>query len=150
MAYFDIENAVKTLLLTDTTDFRSVDISQGNYDIIENGAPSHIVLVPGAVGPEQVGSCTLLRTWDVMIDIFIRYSVDNPWTTFQTVRANVMAKLDAYPTLNNPTTMVVQQLVSAGDVSEVFEKNGEGPFYLLQRLRLTVEEKSSLTTGEYA
>ncbi len=159
MSYETIEARYKTLLepitLADgTSAFEDEeDVSRGDYRILDSGGPRFTVLTPGPIDEsDALGSYgSIFRIWGMIQDLFVRYTNDpDSWSAFIDVRDAVLQLVEENPTLNDLTGIIRTRIVTEGDPVEVFDEDDEGPFFILQRLRVTVTERVDRTGGEYA
>jgi hypothetical protein len=142
MSYTAIETALQTIL-QEMSDFTASDVSLTNYDVLDNGTGSKnkVVLRPGGIVAAPDTFATGTRTWGILMDLFTIYHADEDWATFKAMRENVITKIEAHFPLDISTgTVIMTRLESADDPQEVFDKAGAGPFFVMQRLRLTVDE----------
>jgi hypothetical protein len=142
MTYAVIETALQTIL-RELSDFTSADVSLTNYDVLDSGTGSKnkVVLRPGGIAAAPDTFATGTRTWGIYVDIFTIYHSDADWSEFKTMRENVVTKIEAHFPLDISTGQVIlKSIESADDPIEVFDRAGGGPFFIMQRLRMTVDE----------
>lgn len=154
MSYSSVEAAVLTILQGLTGTFASTDdVTRGDYRILDSGANANAVLIPGAFeqdGIAEGGARKSVRAWNVLIDLFRKYVDDGTtWTNFETDRDAVMAELELYPTLNSEAGIVGVTISADADPGEVFDEDDGGPFFVWQRMRLTITERADLSGGEF-
>ncbi|MEA1998243.1 MAG: hypothetical protein U9N61_02805 [Euryarchaeota archaeon] len=150
MSYSTVEAAVQTVLQK-LTRFADSEITRGDYRILDAIRTDCIVLTPGSFGETQRISESVYRAWDVLADLFYCYLDDgSSWTDFATSRDAVINQLEQYPTLDNTLGITGIEVSAADDIQEVYSDDGAGPFFLMQRLRVTILERYDLTGGEFA
>ncbi len=154
MSYSSVEAAVLTLLQALTGTFAATtDVTRGDYRILDSGADTNAVLIPGSFeqdGIAEGGARKSVRDWNVLIDLFRQYADDGTtWTNFETDRDAVMAQLEKYPTLNGESGVVNVVISADADPGEVFDEDDAGPFFVWQRLRIRITERADLSGGEF-
>lgn len=154
MSYSSVEIAVQTLMQALTGTFASTDdVSRGDYRILDSGADTLAVLIPGPFeqdGIAEGGARKSVRAWQVLIDLFRQYVDDGTtWTNFETDRDAVLAQIEKYPTLDGESGVVNIVITADADPGEVFDEDEAGPFFVWQRLRLTITERADLSGGEF-
>ena len=155
MSYATVEARVKLLLEGLTGVFpKTRSVSRGDYRELDEGASTTAVLTPGAFvqdGVAQGGARKSVRDWGVLIDLFRKYLDDGTsWTDFEADRDSVIAELEKYPSLNSLAGIVRVQIQADTDPGEIFDDDDGGPFFIWQRLRVTVVERADLSGGEFA
>jgi len=150
MSYSTIEIAVQDIL-QGLAQFADADVTRGDYRVLDSIEDDAAILAPGSFTQADVRAQMSYRTWDVLVDYFYVYRDDGTSeTNFATGRDNIIAELEKYPTLDG-TSGIIQIRVSAdGDAEPVDDEDGRGPFFLWQRLRVTVVERVDISGGEFA
>ena len=139
MSYMGAQTLLKTRLLTLSSYFGSSDVAEGDLRILDNGNTNHIVLFPGGVPVFDTAIMQRSVAWEGVLDLFTKFVDDTSYNTFGTLRDAVIANLDASPCLD--ATYWVISITSDGDPEEVYDKQGGGPFFVWQQLRLTITEQ---------
>jgi len=141
MGYMTAQGALKTLLLTitGTTGFGANDVSEGDLRILDSGSTNLAVLFPGSVPPYDTAGMVREHEHEAIVDLFTKFVDDTAYSTFGTLRDAVIDKLDTTKVLSS--VYFVTSIVSDGDPVELYDKQGGGPFFITQRLRLTIVEE---------
>lgn len=151
MSYVTLEAAAKTILEGVTGFLDSDKVTTGDYGVLDSGSDHCAVLRPGTLVDGSTSARVTKREYHILVDIFRRWYDDTTTINlFAVFRDAVLAKLDQYPTLNLQGTVVVLGIGSDADPIDVNDTNGNGPFFIMQRLRIRVIEKVAQTGGEYA
>lgn len=161
MSYVTLEAATMTILQGVTGYLDSASIPAGNsatslvtlgdYGALDIGSDHCAVLRPGILVDASTSARQTSREYHILVDIFRRWYDDTTTLElFAVFRDAVLAKLDQYPTLNLQGTVVVLGIGADTDPVDVNDANGNGPFFVTQRLRVRVREKIMQTGGEYA
>jgi hypothetical protein len=128
-----------------------VHVTRANYDVLDSEVDKSIVVLPGSFTSTDAAGGTLTRIWSIPFDLFIKY-VSDPETnaTLTTFRDKLISLLDSYPTLNGQPNITLDTLSAPDDIDEVRDRQGGGPYFLMQNFRLEITERVALTEGEYA
>lgn len=152
MTYATVEVAVQTLIVA-MTEFDSDSVSRGDYKILDSGADDLAILTPGAFTKDetgQAGARKSLRNWSVLVDLFRKYLDDETtWINFVATRDALVDQLELYPSLNNTPGVTLVSVEAGSDPSEVDDEDDNGPFFIFQRIRIAVNERTDLSGGEY-
>ncbi len=152
MTYATVEAAVQTLIVA-MTEFDSDSVSRGDYKILDSGADDLAVLTPGSFTKDetgQAGARKSLRNWSVLVDLFRKYLDDGTtWTNFVATRDALVDQLELYPSLNGTAGVTLVAVEAGSDPSEVYDDDDNGPFFIFQRIRIAVNERTDLSGGEY-
>lgn len=144
---------MKTLLEGMTEFVSNDDISRGDYRILDSGADNLAVLTPGSFIKDeagQAGARKSLRNWSVITDLFRKYLDDGTtWTDFEALRDALVDRLELFPSLNGTAGVTLVGLEAGSDPAEVFDEEDNGPFFIFQRIRVAVNERTDLSGGEY-
>ena len=150
MTYITVEAAVQDVFQA-LDQFSSSGVTLGDYRVLDEVQTTCIVLVPGTFSPGETESQSRYREWEVLADLFYCYRDDGTsWTNFATARDNVIAAIENYPTLDSTTGIIMTRIGAAGEPAEVYDKDERGPFFITQRLSITVVERAGITGGEFA
>lgn len=151
MSYATIEAKLKTLL-----DTINSNVTQGDSSILDRGVTNAIILEPGAFLTEAHKRSVAgalperVRNWDTLIHIIVMYSTERVVSTdLAALRDSVVGLIDKYPTLSTAGLKVIG-LNAEGDPQDVYDNPQSGPVFAFQVLRLTVQELSKTSGGEYA
>ena len=139
MTYMAAQALLKTRLLTITGSFDTGEVTEGDVRILDNNPGNAAVLFPGAIPVYDTSIMQRSVAWEGVLDLFTKFVDDTSYSTFGTLRDAVISNLDASPCLD--ATYWVISIVSDGDPIELYDQQGAGPFYLWQRLRLTITEQ---------
>jgi hypothetical protein len=148
MTYAACETALVAILRGLSSTFATADVGT-DYSILDNGSNNRAVVLPGAVGNVGTAAQLSYRTWDLLIDLNIRYTDKTSYAKFAALRDTVLGQLDKYPSLNNTAGMVVQSISSDGDPHDVMDKAQRGPVDVGQIIRVTVLDITAITGGEF-
>jgi hypothetical protein len=142
MAYAECETALATLLktLNGNDQFKTAaQVSQKDYAILDKGIPTAAVLVPDSFGITGSKGPVYDRTWDILIDLFVRYTTEAAtMATFATLRDSVIRLIDQNPNLSRTAGVYDTVVSSDGGIVDVNKSDGTGPVFRSQRLRVTV------------
>ena len=138
MSYMAAQALLKTKLLT-CNSFGASDVSECDYRILDSGSTNTAVVIPGNVPALDVAGRTRVQVYEGIVDLFTRFIDDTTYNTFGTLRDAVLAVFIASPTLS--ADYFITEIRTDGDISEVFDRQNAGPFFLTQRLRLVIEEQ---------
>lgn len=138
MGYMTAQGLLKTLLLTNGN-FPAGTVTEGDLSILDNGITNAAVLFPAGIGNFDLAGMTREQIWEGFIDLYTKFVDDASYSTFGTLRDSVIATLDTTKCLND--TYFMMAIASDGDPVEVYDKQGGGPFFIWQRLRLQINEQ---------
>lgn len=138
MSYMAAQALLKTKLLT-CTSFGANDVSEGDYRVLDSGSTNTAVILPGAVPSLDVAGLVRVQEYEAIVDLFTRFIDDTSYNTFGTLRDAVLAVIIASPTLS--ASYFITEVRTDNDIQEVFDRQNAGPFFLMQRLRLAIEEQ---------
>jgi hypothetical protein len=153
VTYATVEVAVQTLIRA-MTEFDDADVSRGDYKILDSGADDLAILTPGSFTKDetgQAGARKSLRNWSVIVDLFRKYLDDETtWINFVATRDALVDHLELYPSLNNTAGVTLVGVEAGSDPSEIYDDDDDGPFFIFQRIRVAVNERTDLSGGEYS
>jgi hypothetical protein len=124
--------------LTDTTNFVTGSVTEGDYRILDSGYTNACVLLPGSFPEMDLASLKRDIYWEAYADLFTRFVDDTSYTTFGTLRDSVFTIIRA-----NRSLSAVYQMIGispADEPRDIFNKQGQGPFWIMQRLRIAIVE----------
>lgn len=139
--YMPAQALLKTLLLTNAS-FGASDVTEGDDRILDRGITNGAVLYPGGVTEYDTAGMTRAHQWEGYIDLFTKFIDNTAYATFGTLRDSVIATIAGAPCLSS--VYFVTMIRGEDGPSEVYERvNGQlmGPYFLTQRLRVTIEEQ---------
>lgn len=153
MSYASVESAIQTLLQA-MSEFSNAEVTRGDYRQLDiAGADDVAVLTPGAFqqdGVGEAGARKSVRIWNVLIDQFRKYVDDGTtWTNFEATRDAIIVQLEKYPTLNGESGITLVAIDAGADPSLVYDREGNGPYFIVQEIRVAVTERVDLSGGEY-
>lgn len=134
-------------------DWVAAQITKGDYGVLDLGYELSGVMIPGNVpdSTPDAGSQIIFIEWTVIFEFFFNLSnVPADFENFGSARDGLFDHIYKYPTLNGTTGITKIRITAPNDPVEVFDENENGPFFLMQQLRVGVVEKVDLTGGEYA
>lgn len=138
MSYMAAQALLKTKLLT-CTSFGANDVTEGDYRVMDSGSTNTAVIIPGTIPALDVAGMVRYQEYDAIVDLFTRFIDDTTYNTFGTLRDAVLAVIIASPTLS--ADYFITEVRTDGDISEVFDRQNAGPFFLTQRLRFVIQEQ---------
>jgi hypothetical protein len=145
VSYDTIEAALQTILRYDTTTFaNSAQVSRGDWRIMDSGRSPLAVLYAGAYAENDTDT-TLTEfsvTWTVKLDLILKYTDETTRVTFAQKRDTVLEQIMKYPMLHAlaSATAKLGRITSDGDPLPIFDKDGNGPFFLMQTFSIPVSE----------
>ena len=147
-----VEPGIQTIIRKQTTYFASADVTRGDYSVLDSGGVYFCVLRPGPFGEEEkYGSALQIREMSTMVELYKRYVHQaSDYTDFCAMRDAVVGELEKWPSLDSTAGINLVRCAADGPAEEVFDDEGEGPFYIYQELRVRVVVRSTVTGGEYA
>lgn len=152
-----IQIALQTLLktlpeLADQPDPVGEVCTRSDPKALDSGAEHIAVIWPGTFNSSDAAGGTLTRIWNIPFDLFKRFGDTDAeiYQAFTAFRDDVIELLDSYPTLNGQPNITLDRLSTSGDVAEVMDSQGGGPYFLTQPFLLEITERVDLTGGEYA
>lgn len=148
--YDAIEERFQTLLQGLTGTFATTaQVTRGDWRPMDRGISPTAVLFPGAVSPgDHWAAGGEDYIWSVNCDLIVRYLLDGTsWVTLEQTRDAVIALIQKYPTLNALGNCAVGP-VNGGDMLEIRNKEGDGPFFIATTLTWQVTQLSVVTGGE--
>ncbi len=148
MGYNDVEAALLTVIRK-LDGYTATNSSQGDYRILAKGVTKAVVLQPGPIVRRNVQSAPRrMRTlWVIDMELVVPFSgeISTIASNIRTFRQTLIDHIDKYPTLDG-TSDVVHALVVSGAEPESW--TGESHKWWIQRLRVEVEERSTVTIAE--
>lgn len=135
---------------------RPATAAVGDYRLLDYGTAEIAVLEPGPfqdeIGGETLTGWSPIRwfTWDIVINLFERYSPTEPTVTaaLSTMRDEVVAAFVAKPILNSTGNRVqLRSIATDGEPVDVMGTDGSGPYFKMQSIRVRVRELDSTTAG---
>ena len=137
-AYMGAQTLIKTILAG--VDGLSVsNVTEGDLRVLDAGNTYAAVLFPGSIPGVTLSSMDRVQEYECILDLFIRFDDDTTYTDFGTFRDLVIDALYDDPAPSS--TYFLTNLRSDGDPAEVYDKMGAGPFFITQRLVITVQEQ---------
>jgi hypothetical protein len=125
-----------TLLTCESLERGSV--TEGDVRVLDSGIINSCVLFPGGIPEYDTAGLRREQIWNCIADLFTKFIDDSSYSAFGTLRDAVIATLDAGAGLS--ASYFVTSIVSDGDPIELYDKQGGGPFFITQRLRITIQE----------
>lgn len=151
MSYAVCEAAAQTLI-QGLDAFADADVTRSDWTVLDRGSPPYVVLWRGAWEREEFYSGGgYMVFWMINVDVFERYLDDgSSYTNLEATAQGIEDELGKYPTLNSASGVVRAILIGGSEPTQVFDRAGGGPHFLLQTLRLRVHEVEQVTGGEFA
>ena len=146
MSYTSVEDALRTLLQA-VTGYSTANVTEGDYRILGTGQTKAMVLQPGAFRRTNSAPGIQITDWTANIELFIPFKdeISTVASDIRTERAAIIAQLDAYPTLNR-TSGVLMGAIESGDEPEVWAVGSRR--WWRQLMRVTIKEQSLVATSE--
>lgn len=138
MTYMAAQGYLKTKLLT-CASFGASDVTEGDYRVLDSGSTNAAVVIPGTVPALDVAGMVRWHEYDAIVDLFTKFIDDTSYSTFGTLRDAVLAVFITNGTL--AADYFVTEIRTDGDIQEVFDRQGAGPFFLTQRFRFVIQEQ---------
>lgn len=136
--------------------FADADVSKGDDRKLAHGKNDCVILYPGPFSVEEEGEISQGRedwTWTVYLDLFLRVKT-NPgadWVLFGAARDDLISTLRKYPNLSQAAIFIKEVAVNASsDPQYVFNDQGQGPFFIVQRIVAEIVENTTVTGGDYS
>lgn len=149
MSYDAIEDRAQDLLQLLTGTFaKSSQVTRGDWRILDSGDTPLAVLYGGAFTQIPDADCAYGEQgydWTLNCDLFVRY-LDEGTTavTLTQTRDAVVGHIAKYPQLNALAGIVDVSHVQGGEFIQIFDKDGNGPFFLQTTLSWTVREVAAV------
>jgi hypothetical protein len=127
-----------------------VHVTHGDYSTLDKGVGNSLVLVPGAVSTSvKQGGGSSIRTWNLYGDLFVKFTTESEtWENLVTLRSAIINKLEIYPSLDSTSGILKIETSLPEEPWAVMDKQGAGPFFLAQRILISVTERTALSGGE--
>ena len=152
MSYAVIEAAVQTLLQA-LGQYGDADVTRGDWRVLDSGSGPYAVVYAGPFDVEEGGDWgQKVYAWTVYVEVFERY-LDNGTseTNLETRVQNTVDQLCAYPTLDGASGVTLAMPVHADELRYVFDEQGGGPHFIMQRIAERVWERVQYAgSGEFA
>lgn len=147
MSYVTVETQVQTILQGLTSVFAtSAQVTRGDWSVLDRGYDAWAVIYPGAFDERQTAIGGSSFRWMVNVEFGIRFT-KTAYTDLASKRDSLLQHLQKYPTLNRVTN-VNRGEMSASNLTEIFDKDGSGPFYLSQIITLPIDDFVQVTISE--
>jgi hypothetical protein len=138
MSYMTAQGKLKTLLLTNSN-FSAGDVTEGDLRVLDVGRDNLAVLFPGSVPEYNLASMRRSRAWEGVIELYKRFSDDTTYSNFGTLRDSVFLTIEESNCLDE--TYFITSILAEGDVVEITDTSGGGPYYVMQMIRVIIEEQ---------
>ena len=138
--YMTAQGLLKTLLLT-CASFGASDVTEGDFRVLDSGSTNTAVLLPGAIPNFDIAGLVRQVEYEAIMDLFTRFVDDTTYNTFGTLRDAVISTLNTGSAPALSAVYFITLLRSDSDPIELFDKQGNGPFFITQRFRITIEEQ---------
>jgi len=135
----------------------SSQVNTGNYSAVDMGVSNAAIMTVGQFAPTNPIAREQMRDWDIPLDIFQRFGVNDAatdWAAFGTFRDDLLALIDVHPRLL-PTNHasedigVIKTTVKSDAAPYLVKRDKSGIVFMFQPLRVTVTQRIALTGGEY-
>lgn len=154
MSYSTVEDALLTIIQAHAN-YSSANSSQGDYHILGNGASRYVVLTPGPIRAHNStatlgsGPSRRMRTvWVIQVNLIIpwRGEISTIASQIRTDRQTLIDQIDAYPTLDGTSGVIISSFESAGNPENWL--GAEERNFWKQELTVAVEERTNVTVQE--
>lgn len=126
-------------------------VVHGDYSLFDKGVGNFLVLVPGSVSEAVKEGRSEIRTWTYYLDMFIKFTDEaTAWTNLVTLRSAIIDKIRIYPHLNSLSGILQTNISAPDDPEAIYDAQNNGPFWLSQRMVMTVTERTAQSGGDYA
>jgi len=152
VSYATIEAGLQGLL-QGLERFASADVTRGDWRVLDREGSRCVVLYPGPFEVEEAGDYgQKWHFWTVYGDVFERYQDHGTSEqNFAATRQDVVDAINANPTLNGVSGVTMALARRGGELEYVYDRDGAGPFYVMQQIGIEgVEKVSSVGSGEFA
>lgn len=131
--------AAQALLKTLLSGVSGLQVTEGDYSVLDRGYDKSAVLIPGAFGRHELAEMTREYPWAIVVDLFARFAEnDLAYSTIGTLMDSVINKVEGARALSQD--YVIDGIETESDVEGVYNQAGNGPFFITLRLRFTVTE----------
>lgn len=152
MGYASVEARVQSLLQGLTTVFaQTSQVTRGDWKVLDAGYRfCAVVFDQGNFNEGEAYTAGANEyVWNLNIELFQRYLDDSTTRTlFAQNRDAVIQHLQKYPSLNGLDGIHAVGKISGGALTEVFSKDGAGPFFISQILTIPITELITVTIAE--
>ncbi len=128
-------------------------VEYGKYDILDKGIEpyNYAVLIPTTPNGEFSGQ---MRAYDIeyqfTLTLFVQYRADQPSILkMARMREAVLYELLRRPTLGLPDIVPQKPVTEIGNIQNVMDKNGNGPYFLRCDFQLAYKRRETIEGGEY-
>lgn len=148
-----LTTAVATIVKT-AANFDSTNVTVANYTVLDAGVTRAAIIerrAPfrhGPAGGHMAMFGAYSSTHEYTISVFRKYVADG--TTYTNLLDDadaIVAQFDKYPTLNGVSGVGVAYISEGGEIFEIMDTGGTGPYFLMQTLvcaiELTIDRASS-------
>lgn len=147
-----IQGAIQDLIQALAT-FDDADVTLGDFRVLGSGSPPYAIILPGSFRGARSGDWSQVQfVWRHSVEVWERFAGDD-YSAMVTARANVVAQLQAYPTLNGLAGVSLSTVVEAGEPLFLWQRGqarDSVPSFVGSRLVVeTVEEVLYAGSGEF-
>jgi len=144
-----IQGAIQAL-----STFDEADVTLGDFRVLGSGSPPYAVILPGSFRGGRPGDWSQVQfVWRHPVEVWERFTGDD-YSALVTARENVVAQLQAYPTLGGLAGVSLSTVVEAGEPIFLYQRGQTQdslPAFVGSRLVVeTVEEVLYDGSGEFA
>lgn len=142
MSYATVQTALQTTLRTlPALASQPEAVVLASSAVLDSGLTPGVILYPGVFDSGDNTGFEIERTWQVAITLFVRYMDEvDAFTAFIKFRDDVVELLDATAVMDAGGLVTFHRVWAAEDVQEVYDTQGGGPFFLMQRLLAEITE----------
>ena len=138
MSYMAAQTLLKALLVT-CGSLGASNVTEGDLRVLDSGLTNTAVIFPGILPVMDLATLVRVREYEAIVDLFTKFVDDTAYSTFGTLRDAVIATIMGGRDMSG--TYFITALASDGEPTELFDKQGAGPFFVNQRFRLVIQEQ---------
>jgi hypothetical protein len=135
-----IMTAVQTLLQA-LSDFDNLDVTQGDFRVLDRGSAPYAVIYPGGLEVlerSDDGRQVLIR-WRHYVEVFATF-LDDDYSNLVSARAAVVEQLNIYPSLNGLGGITRAFVEGGDDLQFLYPPGGDVPAFVFVRLSHFADE----------
>jgi hypothetical protein len=139
MSYMSAQALLKTTIEGASTFFSEGDVVEGDVRILDSGRDNIAIIYPGSIPSHDLMGMRRAIVWEALVDVVKRFSDYSSYNAFGTLRDALVAQLEDRRCMSAAYWIV--SIATVEDPVEIGEKGSSaGPFFIMQRLRITIQE----------
>ena len=111
--------------------------TEGDLKPLDSGLDQMVALFPSAVPQYDLAGLRRQIMWQCILELYVKFSGDETYNTFGTTRDSLISTIEDDRCMSG--TYWVTGL-SSGDMMEVRDEQGGGPFFLMQQIMIDIRE----------